>query len=274
MGHQRTEQQSRSVRGCLCGRTRPFGRICVSQGSRLLSDWSRNRPVFSNSTAISHSIREQIDFYTRSLCLLGYAPGRGIAEDDLRRDFLPPIQEPFRTDIADDFTPALNKLTADEVERHDREHEREVRRKRRQTKGRGVILPDREPIRTHRTLVPRPIPGYVKFEFDDRGNKVFPQPELALPYPLVAKPLPPKPAHLETISNSPLKLVPTKEKLAGSSSLAATAAANRYKRGLAEGGFAGDAVGAPPQPPPPKIDPASLGLHEYIIDGQWFCANW
>ncbi|KWU43646.1 SNF5-domain-containing protein, partial [Rhodotorula sp. JG-1b] len=87
-------------------------------------------------TAISHSIREQIDFYTRSLCILGYAPGRGIADEELRRDFLPPLQEPFRTDTADDFTPALNQLAAEEVERHDREHEREIRRKRRQTKGR------------------------------------------------------------------------------------------------------------------------------------------
>lgn len=225
-------------------------------------------------TAISHSIREQVDFYTRSLCLLGYAPGRGIAEDDLRRDFLPPLLETFRTDTADDFTPALNQLTGDEVERHDREHEREVRRKRRQTKGRGVTLPDREPIRTHRTLVPRPLPGYVSVQVDERGNKAFPQPELALPFPLETKEAPKKPANLETVSNSPLKLVASKEKSTAAGGLVGAAAVNRYRKALVDGGFAGDAVAPPPRPPPPKIDPASIGLHEHIIDGQWYCANW
>ncbi|KAG0664242.1 SWI/SNF chromatin-remodeling complex subunit [Rhodotorula mucilaginosa] len=224
-------------------------------------------------TAISHSIREQIDFYTRSLCILGYAPGRGIADEELRRDFLPPLQEPFRTDTADDFTPALNQLVSEEVERHDREHEREIRRKRRQTKGRGVTLPDREPIRTHRTLLPRPLPGYVTVQYDERHDKACPQPELSLPFLLEAKAYPPKPANLETVSNSPLKLVPAKDKATNAGGLAATAAANRYRKGLAQGDSAADVLTPPPRPPPPKIDPVPLGLHEHIIDGQWYCAN-
>ncbi|GAA5980031.1 hypothetical protein JCM10908_001505 [Rhodotorula pacifica] len=225
-------------------------------------------------TAISHSIREQVDFYTRSLCILGYGSGRGIADEDLRRDFLPPVQEPFRTDTADDFTPALNHLVEDEVDRHDREHEREIRRKRRQTKGRGVTLPDREPIRTHRTLLPRPLPGYVTVQYDDRHDKVCPQPELSLPFLLETKPYPPKPANVETVTNSPLKLVPTKEKAANAGGMAATAAANRYRKGLAQSDQPAGEVQAPaPRPPPPKIDPATLGLHEHVIDGQWYCAN-
>lgn len=228
----------------------------------------------THSTAISHSIREQIDFYTRSLCILGYAPGRGIADEELRRDFLPPLQEPFRTDTADDFTPALNQLVSEEVERHDREHEREIRRKRRQTKGRGVTLPDREPIRTHRTLLPRPLPGYVTVQYDERHDKACPQPELSLPFLLEAKAYPPKPANLETVSNSPLKLVPAKDKATNAGGLAATAAANRYRKGLAQGDSAADVLTPPPRPPPPKIDPVPLGLHEHIIDGQWYCANW
>ncbi|GAA5864456.1 hypothetical protein JCM3774_005133 [Rhodotorula dairenensis] len=259
----------------------------VDQFEWDISDPSNNPEAFAGAfaaelgltgefvTAISHSIREQVEFYTRSLCILGYAPGRGIADEELRRDFLPPVQEPFRTDTADDFTPALNQLTADEVERHDREHEREIRRKRRQTKGRGVTLPDREPIRTHRTLLPRPLPGFVTVQHDDRHGKACPQPELSLPYPLEAKPFPPKPANVQTVSNSPLKLVPTKEKASGAGGLAATAAANRYRKGLAHGDAATDTMTPPPppRPPPPKIDPATLGLHEHVIDGQWYCAN-
>ncbi|BGP36810.1 SWI/SNF chromatin-remodeling complex subunit [Rhodotorula kratochvilovae] len=227
-------------------------------------------------TAIAHSIREQVEFYTRSLCILGYTKGAAITEDDLRRDFLPSVGETFRTDTADDFTPLLNQLTADEVERFDREHEREIRRKRRQTKGRGVTLPERESVRTHRTLVPRSLPGHVSYYRDERDNKHYPQPELSLPYPIVAKAVAPKPADLETNSASPLKLLLTKDKAGGAGGLAATAAANRYKKGQegAAGGLESPVKQAPVKkrlPGRPNLE--ALGLHEHIVDGQWFCAN-
>ncbi|GAA5908806.1 hypothetical protein JCM8208_006794 [Rhodotorula glutinis] len=230
-------------------------------------------------TAIAHSIREQVEFYTRSLCILGYKKGGIVVEEDLRRDLLPPVPaDTFRTDTADDFTPLLNQLTADEVERFDREHEREIRRKRRQTKGRGVSLPERESVRTHRTLVPRSQPGHVQYYRDERDNKHYPQPELSLPFPIVPKPVPPKPADLETNSTSPLKLLLTKDKAGGAGGLAATAAANRFKK--AQEGAAGGAE-SPAKPRVDKKRPVvkplpsleELGLHEHIIDGQWFCAN-
>ncbi|GAA6035788.1 hypothetical protein NBRC10512_006089 [Rhodotorula toruloides] len=221
-------------------------------------------------TAIAHSIREQVEFYTKSLCILGWSKGLVIGDEDLRRDFLPSVSDPFRTDTADDYTPLLNQLQAEEVERHDREHEREIRRKRRQTKGRGVTLPDREPVHTHRTLVPRPLPGQVAPQYDDRGNKIFPQPELSLPYPLVAKAYPPKPVNVETSTASPLKMLPTKDKAAGVGGLAATAAANRFKKGQA-----GDGTESPAKKKrlPGRVDPEALGLHEHIIEGKWYCAN-
>ncbi|GAA5994848.1 uncharacterized protein JCM10292_004388 [Rhodotorula paludigena] len=221
-------------------------------------------------TAIAHSIREQVDFYTRSLCILGYSKGLVVGDDELRRDFLPSIYETFRTDLADEFTPLLNQLTADEVERFDREHEREIRRKRRQTKGRGVTLPDRESVRTHRTLVPRSQPGHVASEIDERGVKRYPQPELSLPFPIVPRPVPPKPADLETSMASPLRLLLSKDKAGGAGGLAAAAAANRYKKG--QEAFFGDSPNKKKRLPG-RVDPASVGLHEHIIDGKWFCAN-
>ncbi|GAA5823629.1 hypothetical protein JCM3770_000703 [Rhodotorula araucariae] len=227
-------------------------------------------------TAIAHSIREQVEFYTRSLCILGYTRGATITEDDLRRDFLPPVGDTFRTDTADEFTPLLNQLTADEVERFDREHEREIRRKRRQTKGRGVTLPERESVRTHRTLVPRSLPGHVSYYRDERDNKHYPQPELSLPYPIVAKAVPPKPANLETNSASPLKLLLTKDKLGGAGGLAVVAAANRYKKGQegTMGGLESPGKQAPVKKRlPGRPNPEALGLHDHIIDGLWFCAN-
>lgn len=93
------------------------------------------------------------------------------------------------------------------------------------------------------------------------------------------KAVPPKPADLETNSASPLKLLLTKDKASGAGGLAATAAANRFKKAQ-EG-----AVGGAESPAKPRFDKKrpvvkplpsleELGLHEHIIDGQWFCANW
>lgn len=55
----------------------------------------------------------------------------------------------------DDFTPFLNLLNAEELDRQEKEHDREARRKRRQTRSRrGITLPDRESQRTVRSIVP------------------------------------------------------------------------------------------------------------------------
>ncbi|GAA5869745.1 hypothetical protein JCM1840_000577 [Sporobolomyces johnsonii] len=241
-------------------------------------------------TAIAHSIREQIDTYIKSLCLLGYSRGGAIQDEDLKREFLPSVYDAFRTDNADDFTPNLNQLTPDEIDRNDKEREREVRRKRRQTKGRGVTLPDRDPVKTHRTLVPRSLPGLMAVQVDG-GDMVYPMPELSLPYPIVGKPVPPKPANLESHEASPLKLLPPKDRAggqpAGTQTLRGAALMNSLnKKGRLEAASAGDAAtnGAsldspaktgPPRRKPPVIKPSAeeLGLHEHFINGKWHCAN-
>ena len=169
---------------------------------------SLSRPPFtthssaSRRTAIAHSIREQVDVFVKSLCLLGHVNGLAIPDDDLRREFLPSLFEPFRSAV-EDFTPLLNQLTPDEVERNDKEREREVRRKRRQTKGRGVTLPDRDHVKTHRTLVPKPSTVPIHSYQDSRGDMVYPMPEYSEPYPIVAPVVPPKPAHLNVTTASP-----------------------------------------------------------------------
>ncbi|GAA5857171.1 hypothetical protein JCM8547_009352 [Rhodosporidiobolus lusitaniae] len=252
------------------------------------------------ATAIAHSIREQVDLFTRSLCILNYSRTGLITDDDLRKDFQPPLLEPFRTDLAGDFTPLLTQLTRDEVDRLEKEHDRENRRKRRQTKGRGITLPDREAARTNRTLVPRSQKDLVSFETDFKGHKTYHLPELNESYAIVGKPVPPKPADLDTNEANPLKLLLSKDRAGaaggeggGGGAVAASgrplvgaAAANRARKeaaaaaaaaggggGAGESPVKGGAGGTRKKPPVIKPSAEELGLHEHIIDGQWFCAN-
>ncbi|PWN50706.1 SNF5-domain-containing protein [Violaceomyces palustris] len=107
-------------------------------------------------TAIAHSIREQVHVHVKSLAMTGHAfDGRPIADDELRNAFLPLVGKDNISrgeGEADAFTPRLLQLTESEIERLDRERERDARRKRRQTRGRrGVNLPDREPQKTQRS---------------------------------------------------------------------------------------------------------------------------
>jgi len=111
------------------------------------------------TTAIAHSIREQSQIYTKSLVLTGHSfDGTPVLDEDLKMAFLPPIVGPVTRigDIADEHTPRLIELSDLEVDRLEKDRERESRRKRRQTRGRrGVLLPDREPLPTRRTIPSR-----------------------------------------------------------------------------------------------------------------------
>ncbi|CAO1631880.1 unnamed protein product [Parajaminaea phylloscopi] len=110
-------------------------------------------------TAISHSIREQVDVHLRSLALAGYAfDGSYVVDDELKGAFLPEIANSASVSRAgqdvEDHTPRLLQLSEAEVDRLERERERENKRKRRQTRGRrGVNMPDRDPVKTQRTPV-------------------------------------------------------------------------------------------------------------------------
>lgn len=256
-------------------------------------------------TAIAHSIREQIDSFVRSLYLLEHVSGLPIADEDLKREFLPPLNETVRVEAAE-FTPSLNQLNADEVDRNDKEREREVRRKRRQTKGRGITLPDREPVKTHRTLVPRPSTLVLQPYTDQHGNTHLPLPEMSHPYqitfPAKTQPasdsLPPPPA-------SPSKSFSfNRDRRLGSATPQALTprlgGGSRLKRLQTEDDFEPDNSqdGASESIPGRGVDSSArlkatsgakdkaskaeqvaqnweaLGLHPQYIDGIWHCANW
>ncbi|KAI0037103.1 hypothetical protein K488DRAFT_37318, partial [Vararia minispora EC-137] len=106
-------------------------------------------------TAIAHSIREQVHTYQKSLFLVGHpSDGTAVEDAELRMSFLPSLAGATRPlDQVQSFTPMLSYLSDSEIERNDKERDKEMaRRKKRNTRGRrGVGLPDREPIKTART---------------------------------------------------------------------------------------------------------------------------
>lgn len=108
-------------------------------------------------TAIVHAIREQVSTHLRLLFVLGY-PFNKLAsmDEEIRTAFLPEVdasQLARRHGEVDAYTPKLVQLTPTDALHLEREHEREMRRKRRQTKGRrGINLAEREPQRTIRSV--------------------------------------------------------------------------------------------------------------------------
>lgn len=110
-----------------------------------------------NSTAIAHDIHEQIIVHKRSLFLVGHTNNSGFIQDDeVRSAFLPPLQAVFRKeDIAmSTFTPIFTTYTEEDVAMLEKDREKEAKRKKRTTRARrGVQLPDREPLKTHRSLL-------------------------------------------------------------------------------------------------------------------------
>lgn len=97
-------------------------------------------------TAIAHTIREQSQMYIKALNTVGYSySGAPVNEDEIRNHLLPSLRlvssdyeivDDFFSILRNptnvpDFSPSLNKLSQLEVERLDKEMERESRRKRR-----------------------------------------------------------------------------------------------------------------------------------------------
>jgi SWI/SNF-related matrix-associated actin-dependent regulator of chromatin subfamily B protein 1 len=106
-------------------------------------------------TAIAHCIREQVQTYQKSLFLVGHpSDGSPIQDEDLRLSFLPSLTCGARSiDQVPSFTPLLNYLSDGELERNEKDRDKDLnKRRKRNTRGRrGLALPDREPIRTYRT---------------------------------------------------------------------------------------------------------------------------
>jgi SWI/SNF-related matrix-associated actin-dependent regulator of chromatin subfamily B protein 1 len=110
------------------------------------------------TTAIAHSIREQIQLFIKSLYVLSHPfDGRPIEDPDLKSAFQPsPIVAPFRPfQTAKDFTPYLYELNEAELERTEVSISREQRRQKRSVNRRGgPALPDlKDRQRTIRTMV-------------------------------------------------------------------------------------------------------------------------
>ncbi|KAJ1972325.1 SWI/SNF chromatin-remodeling complex subunit [Dimargaris xerosporica] len=106
-------------------------------------------------TAIAHTIREQLFIYTKTLVLLSYPfDGSSFEDSDVQHALLPPLASALRpAHEVNEFTPSLVEISGVELERKEKDHDRDMRRKRRQTRGRrGIMLPDREPLKTTRTV--------------------------------------------------------------------------------------------------------------------------
>ncbi|CAO3563005.1 unnamed protein product [Mortierella alpina] len=80
-------------------------------------------------TAIAHSIREQVQTHTKCLNLIGYSyDGSSVNDEDLRGSFLPKLTTILREEEAvEQFTPILEKLTEPEIDKLERDRERDKR---------------------------------------------------------------------------------------------------------------------------------------------------
>lgn len=109
-------------------------------------------------SAISHSIREQVYVHFKSL-LIGHDYDGSYLSERVRTQLMPSLKSLLRDPLmAERFTPVLMEISDLELDRIEREKLREFRRKRRQNRSsrRGINLPERESLRTHRTGVAIP----------------------------------------------------------------------------------------------------------------------
>lgn len=93
--------------------------------------------------------------YQKSFFLMGHpSDTASVQDEELKLSILPSLSSGARSlEQIGQFTPLLNYLSDGDIERNEKEREKELnkRRKRNTRSRRGVALPDREPIRTHRT---------------------------------------------------------------------------------------------------------------------------
>lgn len=134
-------------------------RTCSLEGNLgiygYLSQLVRHIDSLPRRTAVVHMIREQVHAFQKSLFLVGHpSDGSAVQDDDLRMSFLQSFTSATRTaDQSQSLQPIINYLSDGELDRIDKEREKELnKRRKRATRGRrGVALPDREPIKTQRT---------------------------------------------------------------------------------------------------------------------------
>lgn len=206
------------------------------------------------TTAIAHSIREQTDSHTKSLSLIDHVPGQPIVHEELKSAFLPALsdytpQAIRSAGMVHKYTPRLERLSQDDLERGEHSRDRTMRVKRRQTKGRQrVAIPDREALKTHRSILPRPggVPPTPVYNKD--GDLISTQPETAEPYTIVFRP------------DHEYRTEP------------------KYKPPRDPNDALYDTVEVKPVKKPPPVEraypkPEEVGQHECYIDGKFHCAN-
>jgi len=262
-------------------------------------------------SAVAHLIREQLDAHSRSLSSIRHIRGDQILHDELRHAFHTTLLDAIRSDDVENWTPHLGKLDLVELEHRERERERQSRRHKRGARNnrRNVVtLPDREPLRTSRTMMPKP--GAVLEIMENTGPDdpaSVPTYAVASPYPLVpVKYDGPPPAMSSPLRRTVRRIDP----ITGAVIVEAASAALPTKlkpfakrrgrpphepsaRDVAEGtpppataASVNASPGPAPAPPvkrpvgrPPLIKkPAGwtrieMTTHENIIDGKWHCTN-
>ncbi|KAG5519124.1 hypothetical protein PMAC_002212 [Pneumocystis sp. 'macacae'] len=133
-------------------------------------------------TAIAHSIREQAQMYTKSLFLVGYPfDGRPVEDEDIKTAILPTVSSIFRSvETLNEYSPILYELSESEVEKQNKENERDARRKRRQIRARrGIQLPEfNERLKTQRTPIIHSVLVPENFYVDQYGINKVPIPGL------------------------------------------------------------------------------------------------
>ncbi|KAF8462473.1 hypothetical protein JB92DRAFT_2838989 [Gautieria morchelliformis] len=257
------------------------------------------------TTAIAHQIREQVHAYRKTVALLG--AGHVADDDDLRPAFLPPVTRGSvaRTvETASAHMPLLNYMSDGEIERTERERDKELKRKRRTARGRALgtrIMPDR----THRTPgigFPEDSPAVqaAQAASRERGSPVqLGMPEPSRPLVVAAKEAAAKKA-AASASRMPPRLFkpppfpdavlrPRAKVVAPTPSTGLDSA--KYRRMTPKDASAEDAMeegAAAAQPAvPAKLTAKQLremekeakekeyaeGQHENMIDGVWHCSN-
>lgn len=140
-------------------------------------------------TAIAHTIREQLDTHSRSLAAIRHIRGDQILHEDLRGAFQQPLSEAVRSHDVEAWTPHLEILNLLELDHREKERERNARRQKRGARNarrNAITLPEREAIRTSRTIMPRP-GAKLDRPTGDVVDDVYAPPayEVAKPFPLV-----------------------------------------------------------------------------------------